>query len=92
MMLYLYVLQNQWITISLLAGVVLTLVFCLTYQALWLPRGIEGKGEQIKVKDLRSFLTWLRCFMPWVIILVFLASIVFTLFEVAENHRIPPNW
>lgn len=92
MMLYLYVLQNQWIVITLLAGSILTLLFCLTYQALWLPRGIEGKSEQIKVKDFRSFLTWLRSFIPWVVILLFIASTAFTVFEIIENHSIPPNW
>ncbi len=92
MMLYLYVLQNQWIVITLLAGAVVTLLFCLTYQALWLPRGIEGKSERVKVRNLRSFLVWLRSFMPWVIILLFLASFAFSVFEIAENHAIPPNW
>lgn len=92
MMLYLYVLQHQWIVITLLSGVALTLFFCLTYQALWLPRGIEGKGEAIKVKDARSFLVWLRSFYPWVLILLTLAIGAFTIFEVMENAGIPPNW
>ena len=92
MMLYLYVLQNQWIVITLLAGSILTLLFCLTCQALWLPRGIEGKSERVKVKDFRSFLTWLLSFMPWVVILLFIATTAFTVFEIIENHSIPPNW
>jgi len=92
MMLYLYVLQNQWIVITLLSGVALTLLFCLAYQALWLPRGIEGKSAQIKVKDFSSFLVWLRSFMPWVVILLVLASLSFTVFEILENASIPPNW
>lgn len=92
MMLYLYVLQNQWIVITLLAGAALTLILCLTYQALWLPRGIEGRSERIKVKDLKSFFAWLGSFVPWVIILLFLASTAFTVFEIIENHSIPPNW
>lgn len=92
MMLYLYVLQNQWIGMSLLAGGVLTLLMCLTYQALWQPRGAEELSEEIKVKDFHSFLVWLRSFMPWVIILLFIGSFSFTLFEIVENHSIPPNW
>lgn len=92
MMLYHYVLQNQWIVITLLAGGALTLVFCLTYQALWLPRGLEEKSERIEVKDFKSFMLWLRSFMPWVIILLFIATLAFTVFEIVENHKIPPNW
>ena len=92
MMLYLYVLQNQWIVITLILGVVLTLLFCLTYQALWLPRGIEGKSERVEVRDFRSFLLWLRSFIPWVVILLFIASFAFSVFEIMENHSIPPNW
>ncbi|HBA87281.1 MAG TPA: hypothetical protein DCZ75_04615 [Geobacter sp.] len=92
MMLYLYVLQNQWLIMTLLAGCILTLILCLTYQALWLPRGTEEKSEEIKVKDFTSFLTWIRSFVPWVIILLVLASLAFTIFEIVENHSIPPNW
>lgn len=92
MMLYLYVLQNQWIVLSLLAGAILTLLLCLTYQALWLPRGTEKESERIKVQDLPSFFAWLKSFVPWTITLLILGSLAFTLFEIAENHAIPPNW
>jgi hypothetical protein len=92
MMLYLYVLQHQWIVITLLCGVALMLLFCLTYQALWLPRGIEGKSQTIKVKDAKMFVTWVRSFVPWVIILLILASIAFTIVKIVENACIPPNW
>ena len=92
MMLHLYVLQHQWIVITLLVAVALVLVFCLTYQAMWLPRGIEGRSEHIEVKDVKSFLTWITQFMPWVLILVIIATVAFTIFKVVENARIPPNW
>ena len=88
MMLNLYVLQHQWIVMALLAGVALTLVFCLTYQALWLPRGIEGKSEIIKVKDIKSFFTWITQFMPWVLILLIVATVAFTIIKVVENKFI----
>lgn len=92
LMLYLYVLQNQWLVIALLCGVALVLVTALTYQALWLPRGIEKESERIKVRGPASFLHWLRSFIPWVIILLFAACIAFTLLEIGWNHGIPPNW
>lgn len=92
MMLYLYVQQHQWIAITLLLAVVLMLLFCLTYQAMWLPRGIEGKSEVIKVTDLKSFFTWIRSFVPWVVILLFLACASFTIATVASKACRPPNW
>ncbi|ACH37149.1 hypothetical protein Gbem_0118 [Citrifermentans bemidjiense Bem] len=92
MMLYLYVLQNQWIVLSLLGGAILTLLMCLTYQALWVPRGTETESERIKVKDLRSFIAWIKSFVPWTVILLILASLAFTILEITRNHAIPPNW
>ncbi|WP_224959053.1 hypothetical protein [Geomonas subterranea] len=92
LMLYLYVLQNQWLVIALLSGGALVLVTALTYQALWQPRGVEKRSEAVKVRGAASFFRWLRSFMPWVIILLFAACIAFTLLEVTQNHAIPPNW
>jgi type II secretory pathway component PulM len=92
MMLYLYVLQNQWIVLSLLGGTILTLLLCLTYQALWVPRGTEKESERIKVKDLRSFFVWIKSFVPWTITLLILASLTFTIVEIFRNYAIPPNW
>ncbi|MBU5611910.1 hypothetical protein KOL99_03090 [Geomonas sp. Red51] len=92
MMLYLYVLQNQWLVIALCAGAALVLLTALTYQALWLPRGVEKQSEKIKVRGPVSFLRRLRSFMPWVIIILFGACMAFTLFEVTQNHAVPPNW
>ena len=92
MMLYLYVRQHQWIVIALLVGVALMLVFCLTYHAMWLPRGVEGKSEEIKVKDATSFFAWIKSFVPWVLILLVLASVSFTIATVLAKTGRPPNW
>ena len=92
MMLHLYVLQNQWIIMSLLVGVALVLAMCLTYQAMWLPRRIEEQSEEIKVKDVKSFFIWLTRFLPWILVLVIVATTAFTILKVIENAQIPPNW
>ena len=92
MMLYLYVQQNGWIVITLLTAVALMLLFCLTYQAMWRPRGVEEKSEEIKVKGPLSFMAWLLSFVPWVIILLILACVSFTIATVVAKACKPPNW
>lgn len=92
LMLYLYVLQNQWIVIAVLCGAALVLMMTLTYQALWLPRGVEKRSERIKVRGPTSLFACLRSFMPLVVMLLFLACIAFTVYEFVQSYRIPPNW
>ena len=92
MMLYLYVQQNIWIVITLLAGVALMLLFCLTYHAMWSPRGEEAKNETIKAKDFASFFAWIRSFVSWVLILIILMSVAFTILTVLAKMSRPPNW
>ena len=92
MMLNLYVQQHQWIVITLLAGVALMLVFCLTYSAMWRPREEEEKSETIKVKGVGSFLKTFLSVVPWVLILLALASVSFTVVTLLEKSCIPPNW
>ena len=75
-----------------MAGVALMLVFCLTYQAMWLPRGAEEKSEVIKVKDLPSLFAWLKSSVPWVIILLVLISVGFAIATVLAKASRPPNW
>jgi heme/copper-type cytochrome/quinol oxidase subunit 2 len=92
MMLNLYVLQNQWIVITLLAGVALMLLFCLTYSAMWRPRGEEEKSQSIKVKGMTGFLESFLSVVPWVIILLVLASASFTVATLVAKSCRPPNW
>ena len=92
MMFYLYVLQNQWIIMTLLAAVALVLIFCLTYQAMWHPRGVEGRSEQVKVTGPASFFVWLKSFVPWVIMLIVLGCVSFTVATVIAKAGSPPNW
>jgi TRAP-type mannitol/chloroaromatic compound transport system permease large subunit len=92
MMFYLYVLQNQWIAITLLSGVMLTLIFCLTYQSMWHPRGVEQESEKVQIRGVRSLFKWLLSFVPWVVILLVLGSIAFTIATVVAKVMDPPNW
>jgi|GEM_PF-2039780 len=92
MMLYLYVQQNQWIAITLLAGIALTFVLCLLYLAMWQPRGAEGEAETIEVKDLKTCYRWLRSFVPWAIVIAVVISIAFTIATLLAKSSAPPNW
>jgi hypothetical protein len=89
---YLYVLQNQWIFITLLSGLFLTLLMCLTYQALWHPRGVEEKAEKVEVRGTKGFFNWLLGFVPWVIVLLVAGSVVFTVLTLVAKSMDPPNW
>ena len=91
MMLNLYVQQHQWIVITLLAGVALTLVFCLTYSAMWRPRG-EEDSDTIKVKGVASLLKTFLNIVPWVLILLVMASVSFTIITLVAKTCKPPNW
>jgi hypothetical protein len=92
MMLYLYVQQNQWIVTTLLVGVALMLLFCLAYQAMWHPRGVEEKSEQIKITGPVSFMTWLLSFVPWILILIVSGCVFFTIATIVAKSCSPPNW
>lgn len=91
-MLYLYVLQNQWVFTALLTGLALMLVMCLTYQAMWRPRHLEAKAEKVPITGLRSFLSWLLSFMPWVLLLTIFGSVIFTVATLMAKSQYPPNW
>jgi type II secretory pathway component PulM len=92
MMLYLYVQQHQWIVMTLLIGVALVLITCLTYQAMWQPRGVEEKSEVIEVKGPKSLVAWIKSFLPWVILLVILITVAFTIATLVAKSSKPPNW
>ena len=92
MMLNLYVQQHQWIVITLLIGVSLVLVFCLTYSAMWRPRGEEVKSETVKIKGPASLIKSFLSVVPWVLILLVLASASFTVATLFTKACHPPNW
>jgi len=93
MMLYLYVQQHQWIAATLLAGVALTLVFCLVYQDMWRPREEESQtANSMKITGIGSFLRWVLSFTPWAVILVLIVSIAYTITQIIQAASRPPNW
>ena len=92
MMLNLYVQQHQWIVSTLLSGMALMLVFCLLYSAMWRPRGEENRSEATAGKGARSLFKTLLGIVPWVLILLALASASFTIVTLVAKACKPPNW
>ena len=75
---HLYVQQNRWIVVALLAGVVLLILFCLTYWAMWRPREEESRVDsQIRIVGPVSFFKWLLAFMPWPLMLLIIGTLVY---------------
>jgi len=88
----LYVLQNQWIAATLLAGIALMLLFCLTYSAMWRPKEEEKKAEEISVKGPLSLFRAVIAVVPWVLILLALTSLAYTVVSLVLRSTQPPNW
>jgi len=92
MMLNLYVQQHQWIIVALLSGVALMLIFCLTYAAMWRPRGTEEESDETRVKDAGTLIKSFLSIVPWVLILLIVASASFTVLTLVVKTCKPPNW
>jgi hypothetical protein len=92
MMLNLYVQQNQWIVLALLAGLALVLLFWLNCTALWRPRQEEARAGEIRITGPLGFVRWLTSFMPWTVILLTLACIAFTIVYLWSAEVCAPTW
>ncbi|MBT1071509.1 hypothetical protein KJB30_06930 [Geobacter chapellei] len=92
MMFDVFVQHDRWVLLTLLAGTILTILLCLGYWALWRPREMETMQEQIRITGPISFLHWIVNFMPWVVILVILISIAYTITHLLDATLHLPNW
>ena len=94
MMFNLFVQQNRWIVVALLAGTTLTIILGLGYWAMWRPREMEREEqqEQPRITGPISFFSWVLSFMPWVLILVIFVSIAYTVTHLLDAALHLPNW
>ena len=83
-MLRLDVLQNQWLIFALVGGAAIVFAMILLFTALWQPREEEEAAEGAAPAR--------RCFMPWVIILIFGATAAFMAAYALRAILRPPNW
>ena len=76
------VLQNQWLILSLLGGVVVLLGVVLWYLAEWrLPDVESPSGAERRRRP-----------MPWVLIVVYVGLVGFAIVYVWAKWQSPPNW
>lgn len=89
----LYVQQNQWILVALLAGIALTILFGLTYLAMWRPREEESKREsEISIHGPISFFQWVLSFMPWPLVLIIFGTFIYGIGHTVLAMTQLPNW
>jgi len=79
-MLQLDVLQNQWVILAIGGGLALALVLVLVYMAFW--RNLAG-GDAEAAQPRR---------IPWFLILLYAAILVFGISYMVFNIRNPPTW
>jgi uncharacterized BrkB/YihY/UPF0761 family membrane protein len=77
--------QNQWLIMALFGGFALVLLSVLGYLALWRPRQPQAEGSA-------SFGRWTRSYLPWVLVVVYVAAAVFMVIYVWMRAASPPNW
>jgi membrane protein required for beta-lactamase induction len=84
--------QSRWLFFALLGGVFLVLFACLAYWAMWQPREMERRRATVPIRGIRSFFAWIPTFMPWVLILTIVGTLVYTVLHVMAAAVTPPNW
>ena len=80
------VLQDQWLILALVGGSALVLAVVLSYLALWRGRG----GAEESEADTPAPAEHGR--MPWILILIYAATVVFAIIYVLARAVEPPNW
>ena len=79
------VLQNDWVILAILGGIVLVLLTCITYLDMWTPRK-EKDG-----KTVTGWLTWWEG-IPWSLKFIYVALILFVICFTIYRAIVPPNW
>jgi hypothetical protein len=82
------VLQNQWLILALFGGVAGALVVVLAYLALWRSGGSPGETPpDVPVEETHE-----RGRVPWVLIFIWAAAIVYSVGYVFMKALHPPTW
>jgi len=77
------VLQNQWLILALVGGVVLTLALICAYTMMWRPRNETGEP----VTGAKALIRWI----PWFLIALFICIVIYQVTYTIILHFYPPN-
>jgi hypothetical protein len=84
-----HVLLYQRLIFALIGGIVWIIATGLTFRAIWHPRRKEQEQQQFRTR--RFFTNYLN-FMPWILILTYVAIFVYGIVYTIITISNPPNW
>ncbi len=81
--------QYQWLFAGLIAGVVIVAIIVLTYFPFWRARTPPVSEERPSGGPV---LPWIVAYMPWILILTFIGTLIFAIGYTARSIVHTPNW
>jgi len=86
----LYVLQNRHVILTVGVGLVLVLSFFLSY----LPMKRARDPERYQSEESPGPVTWREVwsYMPWMLILVYIGTFVYSIIDIIWKSAHPPNY
>ncbi len=84
------VLQNRQIILTIAVGLMLVLSFLLSYLPMKRPRN----PERYQPEETPGPFTWREVwsYMPWILILVYMGTFVYSLIDITWKSMHPPNY
>jgi uncharacterized membrane protein len=89
-MLELYVLQNRQLILTVGTGLLLVLAFFLSYLPMKRPR----LPERFQPDEAPQPFTWREAwsYMPWILILVYIGTFLYSIIDITWKSMHPPNY
>jgi uncharacterized membrane protein len=86
----LYVLQNRQVIVTVGTGLVLVLSFFLSY----LPMKRARHPERYQSEESPGPFTWREVwtYMPWILILVYVGTFIYSIIDITLKSMHPPNY
>jgi dolichyl-phosphate-mannose--protein O-mannosyl transferase len=78
--------------LGLFTGLILICATVLTYMMIWREREERGAEPMEPEPEQESLVRWYFGFMPWILQMTFLFSLLFAILYVILTLVIPPNW
>jgi nitrogen fixation-related uncharacterized protein len=87
-------LQNQWLIIAAVGGVVVLVGMVLVYLAIWRRREgplVDDAAEPAQAQR-QPFWGWFKSFMPWALVLTYVGTFLWALAYLVMVALREPNW